>query len=1140
MKIRFFEKGPEISHKLRKSCAEGDVVFFCGAGVSQSVGIPGFPQLTDKLIDILDPAPNSTVRKLISFYHNKNHLSAGIPTPYADLYQELYEEFGEAQVENEMSKVLCADSDKDPWPHRLLIELSRNEKGPQIITTNTDNLFQKECSTGFEPPNLPGPNFTGIVYLHGKWKKPDAGFERKNYIFSSADFGRAYLSEGWATRFIKELLFSGKTIVFVGYSADDPPIKFLLQALHADGHKYPLYAFASYKEDNGSPEMVHQAWQNKGVQVMPYPSSGADHSALWDSIKEWCNAKNDPERWKSEMTNLAQSQPNALPSFERQQIIEWVSTFEGKNHFNTAENPPPVAWLSELTEMIDYIPNWYCKFLNDPSSAQWWVGQKKISESLLKEIQWHFEVQKTEISQEAEIIWNLLIQGYESRGIDLSHECREACRKIGMQKNQDAALLTLNKCLKPKLKIDKPFHLFTKPTDPLNWKHTGDIANFSIEFPFHKSAISKLDPSKMNDPALIHAIFRIFINALELSARLLNQIPENRCNWNIADLPNGKKNNQSPALEATWLKTVEFIDSLYLKAPEKVRSELIGWPEKEPFFFDKLRLYTWSHNSISARKAFEGIQTIFNTSWNNTNLSSQWIQTLSARWSEFDLNQCKAIETMICSIFVKNKKPTEKDYINWLHAKEFYSQLKHAGIDFQKDTMAIICSEMPEKLKPIAEASTQQFRNTVESLGIKSLPMLKDLSLDLFKEAVKSSPMDALQRLKSTSGDEPDETIIPFWATLALLDRADHSREDRREIASALLSLPESIQLNLTPFIPRWFEYHLHRHAEMDRDEALQWWDQYYGLLIEQTDDFHLKPHLSGHDHLSNSSFHHLSQAPLYMMINILILMKDHPGKRLEAALQLKGLPKAQIICAMAYHLKSLFETDKEWTEQYLIPLFSSDHQEAAWGGFYERKRFATQCNIILYPSLLPHFLQASHYCTSWNWSLSAVTRFARLFVRTDFRKLIPKSKIRSLIRNLGIEGQSEIIERLSHEDLFNQATVSSLITQWPNEKKFKTDQLSSALVNALMHTRDDFPKMLELVLPFLSPIVKGRCWIDQSISSGHPEESLRMLERVVPDRILSNSWHNLNQTLDTIGTQMPKLKQLSSFRRLQNVIANI
>lgn len=86
------------------------------------------------------------------------------------------------------------------------------------------------------PPSLPDINLgiplTGVTYLHGRLQ--DAGSDHHSYILSSADFGRAYLSEAWATNFVRSLLKSF-TVVLVGYQAEDPPVKYLLQGLNHDG-----------------------------------------------------------------------------------------------------------------------------------------------------------------------------------------------------------------------------------------------------------------------------------------------------------------------------------------------------------------------------------------------------------------------------------------------------------------------------------------------------------------------------------------------------------------------------------------------------------------------------------------------------------------------------------------------------------------------------------------------------------------------------------------------------------------------------------------------------------------------------------------------------------------------------------------
>ncbi|QCI79780.1 hypothetical protein E6W36_10255 [Hankyongella ginsenosidimutans] len=100
--------------------------------------------------------------------------------------------------------------------------------------------------------------------MHGRLRKPEVGVA-SGYVISSADFGRAYLSEGWATRFVKALR-ERYTIVLLGYRAEDPPMRYLLEGLNAaDGVSYnsPIYAFTQgdegMRKKNGRIEASHRS-----------------------------------------------------------------------------------------------------------------------------------------------------------------------------------------------------------------------------------------------------------------------------------------------------------------------------------------------------------------------------------------------------------------------------------------------------------------------------------------------------------------------------------------------------------------------------------------------------------------------------------------------------------------------------------------------------------------------------------------------------------------------------------------------------------------------------------------------------------------------------------------------------------------
>ena len=91
-----------------------------------------------------------------------------------------------------------------------------------------------------------------VVYLHGRMKSelPEESRQLLDLVLTSADFGNAYLREGWAAKFVIEL-FREFTILFVGYGLNDPVMRYLMDALatesHPGGQFKRAFAIASYK-----------------------------------------------------------------------------------------------------------------------------------------------------------------------------------------------------------------------------------------------------------------------------------------------------------------------------------------------------------------------------------------------------------------------------------------------------------------------------------------------------------------------------------------------------------------------------------------------------------------------------------------------------------------------------------------------------------------------------------------------------------------------------------------------------------------------------------------------------------------------------------------------------------------------------
>ena len=262
------------------------------------------------------------------------------------LFGLLERDYPVGEIEKAVAAALRPSADVDLTAHKVLLDLSRSPAGQiRLATTNFDLLFEA-CDPSLprsRPPRLPDPSRTeemiGVIHLHGHVDDGYTGAEGDGFVLSSSEFGRAYLSEGWATSFIRSVL-DRYTVVFVGYTADDPPVQYLLEALNrSSSSPAELYAFQA-----GADDVAQAKWRHKGVHAISYdPEPG--HKALWDTLEAWAARARDPEAWSDGVIAMAQRGPADLEPHERGMVTHLVSTVEGARKFATAEKPPPAEWL---------------------------------------------------------------------------------------------------------------------------------------------------------------------------------------------------------------------------------------------------------------------------------------------------------------------------------------------------------------------------------------------------------------------------------------------------------------------------------------------------------------------------------------------------------------------------------------------------------------------------------------------------------------------------------------------------------------------------------------------------------------------------------------------------------------------------
>lgn len=350
--MRFKAGGPAIPDILLDERDAGNVVFLCGAGVSIPAGMPNFLELAQHVTDEVHAPSDSVIRQALQTYDDTDSPVAEWSRPSLDrVFQLLYQEYGRERVVtivwkrlSRTSKIQRCPPCPEGWEHGIIARLSANAVGhPQIVTTNFDLLFEaalgKQEIPRYEPPQFPDLRHvpaTGITYLHGRLAATES--DTHNYVLSSGDLGRAYLAEGWAARFVRDLL-ECHTVVLLGYQAEDPPVNYLLEGLESVGQQTPNLLFAF---DKGDSEDVDAKWKARGVRAIPY---GDNHETLWETLEAWAECADDPAAWRNAVVQSSAKGPRRLAPHERGMVAHLVSSTTGAKEFANGQPTPPAEWL---------------------------------------------------------------------------------------------------------------------------------------------------------------------------------------------------------------------------------------------------------------------------------------------------------------------------------------------------------------------------------------------------------------------------------------------------------------------------------------------------------------------------------------------------------------------------------------------------------------------------------------------------------------------------------------------------------------------------------------------------------------------------------------------------------------------------
>jgi hypothetical protein len=343
----------DIPDELVRAHREDRLVFFVGAGASVDPpsALPLFVPLAERIAREVGHVPTDEERERPDWLLGE--LDDGAPDVHLQVWSILT---GSPSEPNDL--------------HRAIVDLAgAGGVSPRVVTTNYDRHLStvlraySMSTTEYMAPALPvGDDFEGIVYLHGSLDQ-----EPRRLVVTDRDFGRAYLTDAWAARFL-ERMFRSYTALFIGYSHSDVVMRYLARALTPNAKRFVLAQRGSASD-----------WDTFGITPVWYELDAGSHRTLTVTVQKWATrASMNMLDHQQRIASLVQARPTGIP--EETSYLESVlgETATVAMFAQVARDPAWLDWASTRPEFHNIF---------DPAAPQsevshtlaWWYAEHFVA-----------------------------------------------------------------------------------------------------------------------------------------------------------------------------------------------------------------------------------------------------------------------------------------------------------------------------------------------------------------------------------------------------------------------------------------------------------------------------------------------------------------------------------------------------------------------------------------------------------------------------------------------------------------------------------------------------------------------------------------------------------------------------------------
>jgi len=602
MKFVTKKGAPDIPLEILEARDDDRLVLFCGAGISYQAGLQDFKGLVNQVYTSL---PDKRVGAEVEAYKK-------------ELYDRVFEllerryfskhRSDKNLVRRKIIENLTIATNADLTTHKAILELAKTKNGKiRLVTTNVDQGFELAKPSLKElvdaAPKLPVPKlhkWHSLVHLHGIINNavdPDG----ETFVFTSGDFGTAYLTERWASRFVSEL-FRNFTVLFIGYGINDPVIRYMTDAIAAERRKGDNHFLEPYVLAATHPktrEKDFDEWQVKGVVPILY-NSGTKHTYFHRTLKQWSAYCRDGLRAKERIIRI-NSQSPPLPPFDDEQsrqVIETLAERSGKNTASLTGAParifaeldpvPPIDWLPALEKNnllgqcvipdqcypVSFDPvqtnlikpnivtlrlwEWLIRHLESDKLIHWVIERgaclHPVLSSMIKDKLSGLRTTSSPPKEPYFTFWNIVTSDYVVCGHPM-HFDSWALLKVFQESVDGIALQKVLHLLQAKIKFSKPFQWSTGIEDEGGgWPFNAEVV-LSIDDDYLFGEIKKLDRYPDFFVPILFDISLALKNAMGLQQITGDATPQHdKSHW---DMPSITPHDQNQRFEK-WVLLIEL------------------------------------------------------------------------------------------------------------------------------------------------------------------------------------------------------------------------------------------------------------------------------------------------------------------------------------------------------------------------------------------------------------------------------------------------------------------------------------------------------------------------------------------------------------------------------------------------------